>query len=426
MISFIPGHPFKTRKQFNKTFARREVTGSYSEPSLSKRNRLIKFLQAFVVSRPVTLLNLKGLRLQYQNFRITEDDESIVAYYTKKCIDALRRRQSSRLYTGDMSTSDSKAFAMICAIRAQQHCANNTLIQEQMPTNEEILRAQGRRLVEKFKTVKSKQLKDDELEGIFRSMARQFREGENRSLVPEEDLANEGENLERMPAIKKLEVLAAEQPVLTVYSDVTAQPPEDRAKWLTRVHSFSDKQLYSPKVVIILQLLKHIHSTWPNEQVVIFSRLLKFLDILDEAIRRDPYLSKQKITPLRFDSTLDTAERLRVRAEFSSPQHRNVMLITPGAGGAGMNLTAASKVIQCEPWWNATDEAQAFSRCWRMGQEKEVHVWVIRGCNSLIDFLLMETRDKKMATNIEIVRPLRHADDHQVIIPRQYKHGSGE
>lgn len=124
--------------------------------------------------------------------------------------------------------------------------------------------------------------------------------------------------------------------------------------------------------------------------------------------------------------TLDAAERIQVRQSFSNPESNAPILITAGSGGAGMNLTAGSKIIQCEPWWNGNDEDQSYSRCWRMGQTKELDVWILRGQNSLVDYVLERVRGKKTVTNVEIIHPLCRLDDQPPVIPRQFRYGVGE
>jgi SNF2 family DNA or RNA helicase len=51
------------------------------------------------------------------------------------------------------------------------------------------------------------------------------------------------------------------------------------------------------------------------------------------------------------------------------------------AGGAGLNLTAASHVIHFDRWWNPAVEHQATDRAFRIGQTKNVlvHKFVCRG-----------------------------------------------
>ena len=51
------------------------------------------------------------------------------------------------------------------------------------------------------------------------------------------------------------------------------------------------------------------------------------------------------------------------------------------AGGAGLNLTAASHVVHFDRWWNPAVEDQATDRAFRIGQTKNVlvHKFVCRG-----------------------------------------------
>jgi SNF2 family DNA or RNA helicase len=51
------------------------------------------------------------------------------------------------------------------------------------------------------------------------------------------------------------------------------------------------------------------------------------------------------------------------------------------AGGAGLNLTAASHVVHFDRWWNPAVESQATDRAFRIGQKKNVlvHKFVCRG-----------------------------------------------
>ena len=72
-----------------------------------------------------------------------------------------------------------------------------------------------------------------------------------------------------------------------------------------------------------------------------------------------------------------------------------VQLISLRAGGTGLNLTAASRVIHFDRWWNPAVEDQATDRTWRIGQDKTVfvHKLVCRGTlEERIDTMLTEKR----------------------------------
>lgn len=57
----------------------------------------------------------------------------------------------------------------------------------------------------------------------------------------------------------------------------------------------------------------------------------------------------------------------------TNPQYR-VMLISLKAGGTGLNLTAASRVIHFDLWYNPAVEDQATDRAFRIGQTRNVFV----------------------------------------------------
>lgn len=51
------------------------------------------------------------------------------------------------------------------------------------------------------------------------------------------------------------------------------------------------------------------------------------------------------------------------------------MMVSIKAGGTGLNLTAADRVILLDDWWNPAVESQAFARTHRIGQENDVKVY---------------------------------------------------
>lgn len=53
-----------------------------------------------------------------------------------------------------------------------------------------------------------------------------------------------------------------------------------------------------------------------------------------------------------------------------------ILIMSPIAAGVGLTITAANNVIHLERHWNPAKEAQATDRVYRIGQEKEVHVFV--------------------------------------------------
>ena len=67
--------------------------------------------------------------------------------------------------------------------------------------------------------------------------------------------------------------------------------------------------------------------------------------------------------------------------QFQEDENVLFFVLSVKAGGAGLNLTAASHVIHFDRWWNPAVENQATDRAFRIGQTKNVlvHKFVCRG-----------------------------------------------
>ena len=66
---------------------------------------------------------------------------------------------------------------------------------------------------------------------------------------------------------------------------------------------------------------------------------------------------------------------------FQEDEQVPFLVLSLKAGGAGLNLTAASHVVHFDRWWNPAVENQATDRVFRIGQTKNVlvHKFVCRG-----------------------------------------------
>jgi SNF2 family DNA or RNA helicase len=67
--------------------------------------------------------------------------------------------------------------------------------------------------------------------------------------------------------------------------------------------------------------------------------------------------------------------------QFQEDERVPFFVISLKAGGAGLNLTAASHVVHFDRWWNPAVENQATDRAFRIGQTRNVlvHKFVCRG-----------------------------------------------
>ena len=75
------------------------------------------------------------------------------------------------------------------------------------------------------------------------------------------------------------------------------------------------------------------------------------------------------------------AKRRELVRRFQEDELAPFFVLSLKAGGAGLNLTAASHVVHFDRWWNPAVENQATDRAFRIGQSKNVlvHKFVCRG-----------------------------------------------
>jgi hypothetical protein len=75
------------------------------------------------------------------------------------------------------------------------------------------------------------------------------------------------------------------------------------------------------------------------------------------------------------------AKRRELVKQFQNDELTPFFVLSLKAGGAGLNLTAASHVIHFDRWWNPAVENQATDRAFRIGQKKNVlvHKFICRG-----------------------------------------------
>ena len=53
---------------------------------------------------------------------------------------------------------------------------------------------------------------------------------------------------------------------------------------------------------------------------------------------------------------------------------RNLFLLSSKAGGCGINLIGANRLVLMDPDWNPALDQQALARVWRDGQKRLFHL----------------------------------------------------
>ncbi|RXG73432.1 DNA repair and recombination protein RAD54B [Armadillidium vulgare] len=79
---------------------------------------------------------------------------------------------------------------------------------------------------------------------------------------------------------------------------------------------------------------------------------------------------------LRLDGSTPSSKRQNIVDRFNSPYCKElVFLLSSKAGGVGLNLIGASRILLFDIDWNPATDLQAMSRVWRDGQTKSVYIY---------------------------------------------------
>jgi SNF2 family DNA or RNA helicase len=123
----------------------------------------------------------------------------------------------------------------------------------------------------------------------------------------------------------------------------------------------------SGKAMLLLTLLREIIDN--REKALIFSQYVETLRCLETIIGGE--LGE---VPLVYHGGMGQKQRSDTIDSFQNDPSRRLLLISLRAGGLGLNLTGASRVIHYDLWYNPAVENQATDRAFRIGQTRNVFV----------------------------------------------------
>lgn len=103
-----------------------------------------------------------------------------------------------------------------------------------------------------------------------------------------------------------------------------------------------------------------------GDKALVFSQYVETLRTIRPQLAR--------FNPLDYIGSMTGRARDEVVAAFQNDPSRHAMLVSLKAGGTGLTLTAASRVVHFDSWWNPAVMEQATARAHRIGQEKSVFV----------------------------------------------------
>ncbi len=128
----------------------------------------------------------------------------------------------------------------------------------------------------------------------------------------------------------------------------------------------NDEWMDSGKVTKLTSLLRAYKEK--GDRVLVFSQFTMVMDIL-EAV-----METEEMSFFRLDGSTNMNERQPMIDQFTADPEITVFLLSTKAGGAGINLAAANKIVIFDSSFNPQEDIQAENRAHRVGQKREVEV----------------------------------------------------
>ncbi|GAB1315063.1 Switch 2 [Madurella fahalii] len=143
---------------------------------------------------------------------------------------------------------------------------------------------------------------------------------------------------------------------------------------------------------ILKKLLRFWHEN--GDKVLVFSHSVRLLRILQHLFHNTSY----NVSFL--DGSLSYEDRQRVVDDFNSDPAQFVFLISTKAGGVGLNITSANKVVIFDPHWNPSYDLQAQDRAYRIGQVRDVDVFRLVSAGTIEEIVYARQIYKQQQANI--------------------------
>jgi DNA excision repair protein ERCC-6-like 2 len=143
---------------------------------------------------------------------------------------------------------------------------------------------------------------------------------------------------------------------------------------------------------VLKKLLRFWHEN--GDKVLVFSHSVKLLRILQYLFTNTSY----DISYL--DGSLKYEERQDAVDNFNSDPNKFVFLISTKAGGVGLNIASANKVVIFDPHWNPSYDLQAQDRAYRIGQTRDVDVFRLISAGTIDEIVYARQIYKQQQANI--------------------------
>lgn len=164
--------------------------------------------------------------------------------------------------------------------------------------------------------------------------------------------------------------------------------------YMTREHI---KHKANPEFCGKWKVLRKLLKLWYDngDKVLVFSHSVQLLSMLEMLFKNTTSYNVSYL-----DGTMKYVDRAAAVDEFNANPKQFVFLISTRAGGVGINVTSANKVVIMDPNWNPAYDLQAQDRAYRIGQTRDVEVFRFVSAGTVEEIVYARQIYKQQQANI--------------------------
>lgn len=149
------------------------------------------------------------------------------------------------------------------------------------------------------------------------------------------------------------------------------------------------KPEFSGKLLILDCILANLKAN-TDDKIVLVSNYTQTLDLFEKLCRKRGYLY------VRLDGSMTIKKRAKVVESFNDKDSKEwIFMLSSKAGGCGLNLIGANRLIMFDPDWNPANDEQAMARVWRDGQKKPCYIYRLLATGTIEEKIFQRQAHKK-------------------------------
>lgn len=198
------------------------------------------------------------------------------------------------------------------------------------------------------------------------------------------------------PLKKPQKIIRTRAKATEIPEEVLPELPEERTRenpseWWTQMVTEDDLNNieHSSKLIVLFSILQQCEAI--GDKLLVFTQSLYSLDVIEHFLRLiDEQTQSQEYENPKFSGSwslgldylrLDGSTSVEMRNQFckifndETNTRARLFLISTRAGGLGINLVAANRVVIFDVSWNPSHDIQSIFRIYRFGQKKPCYVY---------------------------------------------------